>query len=163
MVFNEKQAIRYALGQIQTVLYPKRYPYEDIVELGKFDDIKYSHETIIKLELLKEHLEKESTGLINQKYAYSLLLIRDLNKLIKYLTCNSLEFPGIIERLNNFADNFAIPKIKKKLEIDYVPPPINIVDNVPGMSGGGGFGADRWQSEKYVTDVLRCLGIQSKP
>ena len=149
MVFTEKQAIRYALGRIQTVLYPKKYPYEDIIELGKFDAIEYSTDTIKKLDSLKELLEKENASLTNQEYAYSHLLIQDISKVIEYLSSNSLNFSGIVERLNNFAANVAIPKIREKLEMDYQPPPINIVDKVPGMSGGGGFGADRWQSEKY--------------
>jgi hypothetical protein len=149
MVFSEKQAIRYALGRIQTVLYPKRYPYEDIIKLGKFDANDYSADTIKKLKSIGELVDKESAGLFNQEYAYARLLIRDINNVIEYLSNNSLNFSGIVERLNKYAVEVAVPKIREKLEMGYQPPPINIVDVMPGMSGGGGFGADRWQSEKY--------------
>jgi len=147
-------AVRYALGRSQTILYPKRYALQDIVKRAHIEEAIFTDDTLQKLRELQIELEVEIDNLQDQQFAYSYFLREDIEQVISFLTSESVDFSGILDKLRTFAEKTVIPKIRDKLEIDYDSPPINFVTKMPGRQsldrrGGGGFGADQWQADRY--------------
>jgi len=153
MILDEQLAVRYALGRTFTWLYPKIYPLNKIIMKAGLEEDEYSKVTLDKLRKLNDKLVAERKSKFDQAYAYDTFLIEDINNIIDFLEKESVDFSGIQERLLKYSDEIAVPKIKEKLELDYDAPSINFVKELPGLQWpgrkGGGFGADKWQSNRY--------------
>jgi len=153
MKLNEIDAVRYALGHIQTTLYPKQYVYEEIVARGALEEQEFTNHTLTSLRKIQIELTREMNQLNDQDYAYKYFLSQDVEEVIDFLSSTSVDFGNVKERLQLFAEETVIPEIRQKLGIPYDPPPINFVSEMPGRQWperkGGGFGADQWQADRY--------------
>ena len=89
----------------------------------------------------------------DQEYAYLYYLSSDIEKVIKYLSTHSVDFGNIQEKLMKYADETVVPMLREKLDVSYEAPPVNFVSSMPGKQRpgrkGGGFGADKWQSNRF--------------
>jgi hypothetical protein len=153
MKLNEKDAVKYALGCIQTTLYPKQYTYEEILNRGKIEEKEFTNDTLLTLTNIQSKIKSEMSQEKDQEYAYLYFLSRDVGKVIRFLSKTSIDFGNIKERLRIFAEETVTPELRKKLGIRFVSPPINFVKELPGRQWperrGGGFGADQWQANRY--------------
>jgi hypothetical protein len=153
MILDEQLAVRYALGRTKTWLYPKTYPMNLIIESANLVEKEFSKKTLEKLKELKIKINRDQKKKQDQAYAYSVLLEEDIECLIRFLKNETVDFTGIENHLKEYSENVVIPKIKEYLELEYEPPTINFVKELPGLQWtdrkGGGFGADKWQSKRY--------------
>ena len=153
MKLDERGAVRYALSRVQTTLYPKQYPYEEIVSRGCLSEKDYTLDTSQTLMQVRQEILDELEQKKDQEYAFLLLLSRDIFSVVDFLSQNSVDFGDIKSRLEAYAKDTIVPNLRKKLEVEYEPPPINIVTSLPWAPTprrkGGGFGADRWQADRY--------------
>jgi len=153
MKLNELDAVRYALGRIQTNLYPKQYVYEEIVMRCDLKEKEFTNESLMNLNKRNMEIMHEMKQLKDQEYAYMYFLSQDLEEVMNFLSTTSVDLGDIKERLRVYARETVIPEIREKLGISYDPPPVNFVSTMPGRQWpgrrGGGFGADKWQAERY--------------
>lgn len=153
MKLDESGAVRYALSRVRTTLYPKQYPFEEIVSRGRLSEEDYTDETLQTLIRVRQEISQEMEQKQDQEYAFLLLLSRDIDSVVGFLSKNSVDFGDIKGRLESYARDTIVPNLRKMLEVEYEPPPINIVTSMPWAPTpgrkGGGFGADRWQADRY--------------
>tara|TARA_B100002003_G_C13668481_1_gene338749 strand:+ start:251 stop:439 length:189 start_codon:yes stop_codon:yes gene_type:complete len=59
MKLDKSGAVRYALSRIRTTLYPKQYPFEEIVSRGSLSEEDYADETLQTLIRVRQEMEQK--------------------------------------------------------------------------------------------------------
>ena len=88
MKLDESGAVRYALSRVRTTLYPKQYPYEEIVSRGRLSEEDYTDDTLQILMRVRQEISHEMEQKKDQEYSFLILLSRDIDSVVDFLYQN---------------------------------------------------------------------------